>query len=163
MNLIPWKRKKEADEEAAHADSPLARLRNEFDSMFDRLLHDPWGIGPALGPLGQLAGTPRTDLAETDTQVIVTVDLPGVDPKEVRIDLEGTTLTVRGERRAEREEKRRDYHYVERRAGAFMRRIQLPSTVDPDKIEASHKNGVLTVTIAKHPGTMPRRIEVRNA
>ncbi|MBW7905056.1 MAG: Hsp20/alpha crystallin family protein [Phycisphaerae bacterium] len=161
MNIIPWRRNREDNEGPVATESPLARLRHEMDTMFDRFLRNPWGLTPLESSLGRLTALPRTDLAETDTQVIVTMDVPGVDPKEVRIELEGDTLTVRGEKRSQKEEKRRDYHYMERQSGSFMRRIQLPSTVDPDKVEATHKNGVLTITIAKHPGATPKRIKLR--
>jgi HSP20 family protein len=161
MNIIPWRKNREGNDESVAAETSLARLRHEMDTVFDRFLRDPWGLTSFESSLGRLSAMPRTDLAETDSQVIVTMDVPGVDPKEVQIELEGDTLTVRGEKQSQKEEKRRDYHYIERQSGSFMRRIRLPSTVDPDKVEATHKNGVLTITIAKHPGATPKRIKLR--
>lgn len=159
-NIIPWRRKRNADE-MHPAEASLVRLRREMDTLFDRFFRDPWGGLDALSEA--LPAAPRLDLAETDERVTVTLDLPGVDPKDVDISVTGGMLTVRGERKHEREDKRADYHFVERQFGAFQRSVQLPSTVDPDKVEAKFKNGVLTIEVAKHPDAKPKRIKVREA
>ena len=110
-----------------------------------------------------LLGAPRTDLAAAENEVTVRMELPGVDPKDVDIRATAGLLTVCGEKKAEKEEKRKNYHYVERQFGSFHRTIQLPSTVDPNRVNAAYKNGVLTITIAKRAEAKPRRIKVRNA
>jgi HSP20 family protein len=81
----------------------------------------------------------------------------------VDIRISGDLLTVRGEKKADKEEKERDYHYVERQYGSFHRTVQLRSTVDPEKVDATFKNGVLTITMAKRADAKARKIKVRNA
>jgi HSP20 family protein len=162
MNVVPWRNKTEDRIETAF-DSALSRFRHEMDSFFDRFFGGGWGP-PALESLPARFGYgPRIDLAETDTEVTIKAELPGIDPKEVDLRVEGNTLTLRGEKRQEREEKRRDYRYVERQYGSFQRSIQLPGSVDPEKVDASYKDGILTVIIAKRPEARAKRITVRNA
>ncbi len=162
MNLIPWRKKRERRENGSRPETSLARLRTEIDTLFDRFLRDPWSLLSAESELGWITG-PRTDLAETDDAVVVSMELPGVDPKDVDIELSGDLLTVRGEKKAEREDRGKDYHFVEREFGTFCRTIQLPGTVDPDKVEATFRNGVLTIRVAKHPEARPKRVKVRHA
>jgi HSP20 family protein len=161
MNLVPWRRKRE--EFGGESANPLAQLRRQMDTLFDRFFDDPWGYSGSELPWGRLLAGPRTDLADSANEVIVTMELPGVDPKEVDIQITGDLLTVRGEKKADKEEKQRDYHYVERQYGSFQRTVQLPSTVDPEKVDAAFKNGVLTITLAKRADAQARKIKVRNA
>lgn len=163
MNLIPWRNKRTNSNGGSAGETSLARLRSEMDNLFDRFFQDPWAMDFA-GPLqsGWDWG-PRTDLAESDTEVTVTAELPGVDPRDVEIDVSGNLLTIHGEKKQEHHEKKRNYRYSERRFGSFHRSIQLPSYVDPDKVDASYKNGTLTVTLAKRPDARPKKITVRQA
>jgi HSP20 family protein len=163
MSLIPWRKKRENHEEFERGETSLAHLRREIDGMFDRFFRDPWGWGEADSAVSGLITAPPTDLADSENEVTVTMELPGVDPKEVDINITGDVLSVRGEKKAEKEEKKKNYHYVERQVGSFQRSVQLPSTVDAGKVDAKFKNGVLTITIAKNPEAKPKRITVRNA
>ncbi len=160
MSLVPWRQKRPGQSAANRAETSLARLRSEMDSLFERFFRDPWGWPefPATG-----LATPRMDLAESENAITVTVELPGVDPKDVAIDVTGNSLTVRGEKKQQKEDKRKDYHFVERQYGCFQRTVQLPSTIDPDRVEARYKDGVLTIEIAKRQEAKPKRIPVRNA
>jgi HSP20 family protein len=156
MNLIPWRSK---SEETARRRETLPTLRREIDDLFDRFFHEP--LGASLGQMfGEWGGGLRTDLAETDDEVVVRAEMPGVDPKDVEINVTGNTLSISGEKKEEHEDKQRNYHYVERQFGSFQRTVQLPAYVDPDKVEATFKNGVLTVTVAKKPDAKPRKIKV---
>jgi HSP20 family protein len=159
-SLIPWRRKRENGHDRP-GDLSLAQLRSEFDTMFDRFFRDPWGFWDRGESLSTLAATPRMDLSETENEVTVTMELPGVRADDVDIRVTGDLLTVHGEKKDQREEKKADYHFVERQYGGFQRTVQLPSTVDPDKVDASFKDGVLTITVAKHPHARPRQIKVR--
>ena len=164
MALIPWRRKRERRNNGeGGAEMTLARLRHEMDALFDRFFRDPWDVFGDDDMPAVFAGFPRTDVAESEDDVTVRMELPGVDPKDVEIQVAGGLLTVRGEKKQEKEEKKRNYHFVERRFGSFQRTVQLPSTVDPDRIEATFKNGVLTITIGKHAEVKPRRITVKTA
>lgn len=158
MNLI--KRHRREGNGDGGMPAPIARLWNEVDTLFDRFFQDPWGMS-LLG--GWPGGFPRIDLAESEDEVTVCAELPGVDPNDVEISVVGDTLTIRGEKRREKEEKDRSYHYEERQYGSFHRAIELPSSVDPDKVDASYKNGMLTVTVAKRPEAKPKKIPVKTA
>jgi len=104
---------------------------------------------------------PRCDVEESDKEIVVKADLPGVDPKEVDISIRDNTLIVRGERKEEKEEKKKNYHRVERFVGQFYRAIDLPSEADAEKITAASANGTVTITIPKKPGTQPKKIPVK--
>jgi HSP20 family protein len=163
MNLIPWRNKRENKDAETAEQHPLARLRSELDNAFERIWHDPWGA--SLGDL--FTSSPdwglRLNLAESDNDVTVTAELPGVDPRDVDISVSGNVLTIRGEKKEETEDKRKNYHYVERSYGSFHRSVQLPSYVDPSKVDATYKNGVLTVTLGKHAEAKLRRIAVKHS
>lgn len=163
MNLIPWRRKQEGNIVSSQPDNTLARLRDETEALLERIFHDPWFWSEGGTPGLRSAALPRTDLEDAEDAVTVRMELPGVDPRDVDIRVAGGLLTVRGEKKAETERRRSNYQCLERHFGAFERTVQLPSTVDPDKVDASFKNGVLTITLAKHPNAKPKRIAVRNA
>lgn len=164
MNLIPWRNKREERGIVTAAEErPLARLREEMDQLFERFWRDPFGVRfgeifPSASGLGV-----RMNLAESENEVTVTAELPGVDPKDVEISVSDNLLTIRGEKKQEKEDKRRNYHYIERSYGSFHRSIQLPSTADPGRVEAEYKNGVLTVTLQKRPEAKPKKIAVKTA
>lgn len=161
MNLIPWRHKRESKDVAVAERHPLARLRNEMDQMFERFWEDPWSADLAnIWPSGQALGL-RINLAETDNEVTVTAEVPGIDPKDVDIKVSGNMLTIQGEKKEEKEDKKKNYHYVERSYGSFHRSIQLPTSVDPSKVDASYKDGILTVTLAKHEKAKSKRITVQ--
>lgn len=157
MNLTKWRKRGEN----GNGGTALDRLRGEVDTLFDRFFRDPWGTSLLDRAAGLTGWFPRVDLAESEDQVTVSAELPGVDPKDVEISVIGNTLTIRGEKQQEKEEKRRNYHYTERQYGSFHRSIDLPGSVDPDHVEATYKNGMLTVSMAKHPEAKPKKIPVK--
>jgi HSP20 family protein len=160
MDLIPWRRKRGREDFTAQPETALDRLRHEMESLLDRYFHDPWAW-PGRALLPSLAGLPRTDLAESDQDVTVTMELPGVDPNDVDLDLTADVLTVRGEKRQEGTQRERNCRYRECHYGSFQRTVQLPPGLDPDRVDARFKEGVLTVTIGKDPNAKARRIPVR--
>jgi len=104
---------------------------------------------------------PNTDVVEENDKYLVKVELPGLDKKDVDIKVEDNILSISGERKEEKEEKDTRYHRVERRYGSFVRSFRLPETVNQNAIEASFKNGVLTVQIPKSEKAIPKAIEVQ--
>ena len=92
---------------------------------------------------------PSLDVSESKDKLIVKTEIAGVDPKEIDIKISGDVLTIKGEKKEEREEKDESYHLMERRYGAFSRSIQLPIEVEEKKIKANYKNGVLKITLPK--------------
>lgn len=135
---------------------PFASLREEIDGLLRRLSGEMDG--------GWLAGefAPSLDLAETDGALAVTIDLPGVKPDEIDIEVTGTTLKISGERKEEQEEKGKSFHRVERRSGRFIRTLTLPCTVQEDRVEAKYDNGVLTIQLPKTEESKTRKIEVKS-
>jgi HSP20 family protein len=137
----------------------ISRLRREMD----RLWEDYFGSGRrGLQPL-QAEFAPAVDVKETADQVVVKAEVPGMDAKDINISVTGDVLTIKGEKKSEREEKEENYHVVERSYGSFSRSMVLPSAVDLDKIEAKYDKGVLTVTCTKKEGVKPKDIEIKTA
>jgi len=132
-------------------------LRHEMNDLFQRFLGEPLeGEGATME-----AWAPRVDVDETDKEITVKADLPGVDPKEIDISVVEGALVIKGERKEERETKKKNYHQVERFVGQFYRAIALPPGADPDKITASSAKGVVTITIPKKPEMQPKKIAVK--
>ena len=106
------------------------------------------------------AWAPRVDVEETEKEILVKADLTGVDPKAIEISIESGMLTIRGEKREEKEEREKNYHRVERFSGSFYRAIPLPEGSDPEKVTASSTHGVVTITVPKKAGPSPKKIPV---
>jgi len=158
MAIIPWRNKGNTAEPGSTVDSTLTRFRQEFDDLFNRCLVNPFNLG-SLAQFG--AWGPSLDLVESDNELTVTAELPGVNPKEIEVNVTGNTLTIRGEKKQEREEKGKDFHRVERHYGSFHRSVELPVAVDADQVKAEYKDGVLTLRLPKHPEAKPKKIPVR--
>lgn len=106
------------------------------------------------------AWTPAVDISEDEKRYLIRADLPGVDPKDIEVHLEGDELTLRGERNEDKEEKGQNWQRTERLRGEFYRRFRLPESADAENIEAKSDKGVLEISIPKQPKTQPRRIAV---
>lgn len=104
--------------------------------------------------------SPAVDVYETENELVLKADLPDVDPKNVEVQFENGTLTLKGNRKFEEEKNGKGYHRIERSYGSFVRAFSLPETVDPEKVKADFKNGVLTVTLQKKEVAKPRPIPV---
>jgi HSP20 family protein len=141
--LRPW-----SSEPGSH----FGALRREMDDLFDR-----FGTAGALAPR---AAFPALNLYETPEAFVLTAEVPGVAPEDLEISLEGSTLTLRGERKAAELEDA-SVHRSERLTGSFQRAIDLPVAIDGDKVEAVHRHGVLTLRLPKAPEHRPRQIHVK--
>jgi HSP20 family protein len=128
------------------------------------VFEDLWR-GPAAAASAPAGFTPRLDVKESDTEYVVTAELPGLEVDDVEISLEEDVLTLRGEKRAEHSDEAAGYKYVETLAGHFERRLALPTEVDADAVSASAKNGIITITLPKRPEAQPsvRTIPVTSA
>lgn len=153
---------------AASGLHPFDALRNQID----RLFHD-FQAGFLQVPSRSLLDfepfqrrdfgfdvTPAIDIVEKEKAFEVTVELPGLDVKNIDLQLSDDVLTIKGEKREEKEEKGKDRYVSERRYGSFRRSLQVPGSVDADKIEASFKNGILIVTLPKSPEAQKKAIPV---
>lgn len=132
-----------------HTD-PLANLRM-FEDAFSRLLSEPRTGRP---------WSPAVDIFETENEVVLKADVPGVELKDIEVRVENQTLTVKGERKFEQEEQRKGYHRIERSYGAFQRSFAVPHTVDTEKVAAEFNNGVLTISLPKKEAAKPRQVKV---
>jgi HSP20 family protein len=142
--------------------SSLFDLRSQFDRMFDSMMRGwptPWRDAPRLD-LGNFDFAPRVDTAETDTAYEITAELPGVEEKDVKIAIEDDVLSISGEKKAEHEEKKKDYVMSERSYGSFKRAFTLPDNVEVEKIAAKYEKGVLKVTLPKSKASPPKAREI---
>ncbi len=129
---------------------------NRLQQAFDRLLNDEGDQSNVVTS----QWTPRVDIREVDKRFAILADIPGVDPKDIEISMDKGILSIRGERKAERQQDNGKVKRSERSYGAFYRRFALPDSADADGISASGKHGVLEISIPKKPETTPRRINV---
>jgi HSP20 family protein len=147
-DLIPWNQGRDVTVRRAEEISPFFALHREMNRLFDDVFRGfdlaPFGASDRFFDRG--AGWPNIELSETDKEMKVTAELPGLDEKDVDVSLANGVLTIRGEKRTETEDK--DRRFSERSYGRFERRIAVDG-IDEDKISASFKNGLLTVTLPK--------------
>ena len=153
---------------------PFESLRRDVERLFENFDRDPWrfpfrrsvfDIEPLWRREVSAGATPAVDIVEKDKTYEVTADLPGMDEKNIEVKLVNGDLTIKGEKQEEKEEKKNDYFLRERRFGSFERCFAVPEGVDTDKIEASFKRGVLTITLPKKPEaqTPEKKIQVKAA
>ena len=153
--LIPW-RKREESLDMERSEHPFEMLHREINDLFD-------GYYRGFGGLGRrMAGSAGFELSETDDEIRVKAELPGMDEKNIEVSLDEGVLTIRGERKDEREEKKRNYQVSEMSYGSFQRSIPLSAEIDHDKVKAVFKRGVLTLTLPKTGPAKPdhKRIPV---
>lgn len=142
---------------------PFLAMRREMNRLFDDVF-DGFGLPSAFGPvLRQMPAAPKIDVSETDNEMQITAEMPGIDQNDVEVLLEDDRLIIRGEKKEEREDKDRNYHVRERVQGAFSRTLPLPFTPEPNQVKAQFKDGVMTITIPKPQEVKQKqhRIEVQ--
>jgi HSP20 family protein len=165
-DMIPWKRKEPEPEERALQvrRDPFLSLPEQMNQLFDEFFRG-WGLQPfGVGAEGWGAFSPNVDVVETDKDIRVAVELPGMEEKDIDVSVSQGTLTVSGEKKQEVEEKRHNFVRSERSYGAFQRSISLPSEVDTNKADAVFRKGVLTVTLPKTSTSQARkRITVKSS
>jgi HSP20 family protein len=148
---------------------PLSNLRREVDRLFEDFPFGPWrrssvfDVAPFWRGELSLAKAPAVDVAEKEKEYEIPAELPGMGEKDIDVKFANGMLTIKGEKKEEKEEKRKDYHLSERRFGSFQRSFTVPEDVDVDKIDASFKNGVLTVVLPKSEEAQKREqtIEIK--
>lgn len=131
---------------------PFSQMRTEMDRLFDSFLGRGFPSMASLARFGEASGvTPHIDVRETEKEIVVEAELPGIDEKDVSVTLHDDVLTIKGEKKSERDEMKDSYHLTERSYGSFQRAFRLADSVDPEKVQASFDKGVLKVTLAKRP------------
>jgi HSP20 family protein len=158
-DLIPWARKDHAPEPKSDERNPIAILQRDMNGVFESFLNRvghldwPWGNGEA-----------KSDVVETNDAVEVSIELPGMDMKDIEVTFTHDMLTVKGEKKVERKEEKKGYYLSERTYGAVYRTIPLPPGIDGEKAEATFKNGVLTIRLPQPPEAKAKvkQIEVKS-
>jgi HSP20 family protein len=168
---VPAKAEKKAavPSTALKPSRPFESLRREVDRLFEDFDRDFWRAPFRLFERAPLwlreteLAVPAVDIVEKEGAYEVTAELPGMDEQDIEVKLANGGLTIKGEKQEEKEQKRKDYHLHERTFGSFERYFTVPDGVDRDKIEASFKKGVLTVTLPKKPEAIKpeKKIEVK--
>lgn len=147
--LLPWRN---------GGSGLMDQMHREMDEVFRRFFAPP---AEGNAEVQTFAWAPRVDIEETEKMVTVKADLPGVDPKDVEVTVKDRVLTIRGEKKEQREEKGKNFHRVERFEGKFFRQFELPIGLDEANVNAVTTKGVLTVTIPKVPAAQPKKITVK--
>lgn len=147
MNLARW-----------NPFNELSLLQNQMNRLFDTAGHGWLGDSNGTTPW-----TPPVDICESENELLVTLDLPGVEPKMVDISVENNVLTIRGERKFDEKRSKDNFHRVERSYGPFARSFTLSTSVDANKVSADYKAGVLSITLPKAEAAKPKRIQIAAA
>ncbi len=155
--------------------TPVSHLHNEIDRLFNdafsgiagRSLFNDWNSSRVWPELTSIALKPNLDIKENEDHYVISAEIPGVAREDVNLEVDGNTLTIRGEKQQEKKEERENYHCIERSYGSFERVLTLPRDANPDDIDASFKDGVLTINIkrqaVKSTQEEGRKIEVKAA
>jgi HSP20 family protein len=141
--------------------NPFGFLQREIDRLFENFTGGSEAAGQA-----QVTLVPSMDVIETETEILIAAEMPGLQRDDVQITIADDVLTIRGEKRPERKEegdKDKRYQVSERSYGVFLRSLQLPAGVDPSSVEATMSNGVLRIRIPKPAHSQPKKIEVKDA
>ena len=159
QELTPW-RKARGMARPGEDDLNLGALQRRMNRMFDDFFGDFGQTAPST-----MQFVPRIDVSETEKEIKVTAELAGIDEKDVEITLHDDVLTIKGEKKDQRDEKNEHVFLSERSYGSFSRSIALPETIQQDKISAIYKKGILTLTLPKAPAeeTRAKKIEIKTA
>ncbi|TCR68202.1 Hsp20/alpha crystallin family protein [Bosea sp. BK604] len=159
-DLIPWGNNKGSEIAKRDEDNPVFLLQRDVNRIFE----DFWKrFDQPFSGLARASDGPKADMVETESALEVSVELPGIDQKEVDVSLTDNTLIIKGEKRIEHDVSKRGYHLSERAYGSFYRSISLPAGVDTEKAKAEFRNGVLIVTLPKTQNELSRgrKVEVK--
>jgi HSP20 family protein len=152
FDLMPWKKRDTKE---------VARFRSEPDNLFDRFFDLDFPSTREFFKEGRWL--PSVDISEGKKEITVKAEIPGVDAKDIDIALDGRRLTIKGEKKQEKEEKDENYHRVERSYGYFNRTVELPTEVNADKVDASYEKGILKIVLKKTKEAETKKIEVKAA
>jgi HSP20 family protein len=152
MQIIPWRKR-----DAWQPFGELESLQNEMNKLFDLSL-GRWPVRSS--GLMESSWSPAVDVFDSKDNIMVKADIPGLRKEDIDIAVHGDTLTIRGEKKEEKETKDKNYVKTERFYGSFNRALTLPSEVDAGKVKASYKEGVLEITLPKKEDAKPKQIKV---
>lgn len=148
-DLIPWRRSERRAGERSEDMLPTDMFEDDMNRFFERFFEEPLSMMPWGGEEAMEQFSPRADVVETENEIQVSVELPGMNENDVNVSVTRDMLTISGEKRQESEQRGENYYRVERAYGSFRRAIPLPADVNADRAEATYKQGVLTITLPK--------------
>ena len=151
FDLVPRRKQPKGD---------VSLLHREFDDLFNRFFRRDFGASG--DPLGKGLRFPTTDILEDNKKITLKAEIPGVEAKDIDVSIDGRRLTIKGEKKQEKEEEVGNYYRMESSCGYFSRTIELPAEVDSEKINASYKRGVLKIVLKKTKGSESKKIQVRS-
>jgi HSP20 family protein len=134
----------------------MVTLREKMNRLFE----DVFTGQSESKELAASSWAPAVDIFETENDLVMTAEVPGIDEKDIEIKIEDNTLILKGARKFEKETKEENYHRIERSYGSFYRAFTLPNSIDPEKIQAEHENGVLKITMPKRTELKPRKVKI---
>ena len=134
----------------------LVTLRDKMNRLFE----DAYSSGSSERDMISNSWSPSVDIYESDKEIVLTAEVPGLSEKDIEIQIEENTLTIKGERKFEKETKEENYHRIERAYGQFCRTFSLPGHVNQDKIKAEHENGVLRILMPKKEEPKPKQVKI---
>ena len=134
----------------------LMTTQREFDRLFKEAFTPLFGEGD----ISTRTWAPPVDIFETENDIVLKAELPGVDPKDVEVKVEDNTLYLKGERKFEKEVKDESYHRIERSYGSFARSFSLPNSINAEKVKAEYEDGLLTLTLPKREEAKPKTIKI---
>lgn len=139
---------------------PFSGFPSELDSLFQSIFDE----SPVFEKESVFSGdwAPSLDFIESDGELKLNVEVPGVAPEDMHISISGDVLTITGEKKEEVSEEKKNYHRIERKFGSFTRKVQLPQAVDENSINADYKNGLLTITAKKQRQDKTKKIEIKS-
>jgi HSP20 family protein len=149
FGILPWKRKK---------DNLASEYRRELDNLYDRFFEP--NFLPSSYFLGEGKWDPTLDISEGKKDITVKAEIPGIEAKDFDISIDGRLLTIKGEKKQEQKEEEETYYRVERSYGYFNRTIQLPAEVNPEKVNATYKRGILKIKLRKLKENESKRIKI---
>jgi HSP20 family protein len=146
----------------ARLSEPFSNLQREINRLFDDFSRGWSAVGwPTTGKTPELM--PSMNVAESEKEIEITAELPGLEEKDVQVNVADNVLTIKGEKKSEKEEKDKNYRMLERSYGSFSRTLELPAGINPDNIKAALSNGVLKVTVPKPAPAQVKKVEVKAA
>ena len=151
FDLVRWRKQSKGD---------VSLFHREFDDLFNRFFRRDFRV-PG-DPIGKGLRFPTTDILEDNKKITLKAEIPGVEAKDIDVSLDGRRLTIKGEKKQEKEDEIGNYHRMESAYGYFSRTIELPAEVDSEKIDASYKRGVLKIVLKKTKGSESKKIQVRS-
>lgn len=163
--LVPWNWGKNGESLREGSGNPFGELQKEMNRLFDNFSENMFSLSPAKWSMPEISATyPKMDVSETDKEFKISAELPGMDEKDIDVSVSNEVLTIKGEKKAEKEEKKPNYYRMERSYGTFQRSIPLPTEVEKDQVQASFKKGVLSIVLPKSEKAVKenKKIEIKS-